>query len=97
MVYLAGWVVGVQLHPDSLVLMIHCQIIPRPWGLVSWLHPDHSDLAMTHPVIDASTVCRTMPVSAPSTVSGILSPQSLQQTLENAGMPVFLPEGLYLC
>ena len=34
-VSLAGWVVGVQLHPDSPVLLIHCQDlkkIPRPRG-----------------------------------------------------------------
>ena len=25
----AGWAVGVQLHPDSLVLMIHCQDLTK--------------------------------------------------------------------
>ena len=44
-VSLAGWAVGVQLHPDSPVLMIHCQdlkIIPRPRGLVSWFSIVHA-------------------------------------------------------
>ena len=47
-VSLVGWSVGVQLHPDSPVLMIHCQDlkkIPRPMGLVSWLQPDQPDPA----------------------------------------------------
>ena len=38
-VSLAGWMVGVQLHPDSPVLMIHCQNLKKincPWGLVLW-------------------------------------------------------------
>ena len=65
--------------------MIHCQ------DLVSWLQSDHPDLATTHPVISASTMCRSMLASAPSTVSGILLQQSLQRTPENARMPVFLP------
>ena len=45
-VSLAGWAVGVQLHPDSPVLLIHCQDlkkIPRPSGLVSWLQADAPD------------------------------------------------------
>ena len=63
MVSLAGWVLGVQLHQNSPVLMI-----------------------------GANMVCRTMPVSAPSTVSGILSQQSLQRTPDNARVPVFLLE-----
>ena len=42
-VSLAGWAVGVQLHPDSPILMIHFQDlkkIPHPRGLVSWLQSD---------------------------------------------------------
>ena len=34
--WLGPYLVGVQLHPDSLVLLIHCQdlkIIPRPRGV----------------------------------------------------------------
>ena len=83
---LAGWAVGVQLHPDSLVLMIHCQDlkkIPRPMGLVSWLQSDQLDPETTHTVIGDSTVCHSMPVSAPSTVSGILSQQSLHRIPES--------------
>ena len=108
-VSLAGWAVGVQLDPDSPVLMIHCQglkKIPRPRGLVSWLQSDQTDPATTHPVIGASTVCQSRPVSTPSTVSGILSqqslprsPESLPQTQESlprnlqAGVPVILQMG----
>ena len=42
-VSLAGWAVGVQLHPDSPVLMIHCQDlnkISHARGLVSWICTD---------------------------------------------------------
>ena len=94
-VSLAGWVVGVQFHPDLPVLMIHCQDlmeIPRPRGLVSWLQSDRPDPVATHPVLGASTVCQSTPGSAP-TVSGILSQQSLPQTLD-ADIPT---KGLYLC
>ena len=39
-VSLEGWAVGVQLHPDSPILIIHCQDlkkIPLTRGLVSWI------------------------------------------------------------
>ena len=51
-VLLAGWAVGVQLHPDSPVLMIHCQDlkkIPHPRGLVTWLQSDRPDQTSTQP------------------------------------------------
>ena len=88
-----GWAVGIQLHPDSRALMIHCQDlkkIPRPRGLVSWLQSDRPDPATTQPIVCASTVCQSMPGSAPSTVSGILSQQSLPQN-SDTGVPVILP------
>ena len=88
--------VGVQPHQIlRFLIMIHCQdLISRPRGLVSWLRLDQSDPPTTHPVLNRRQymVCRTMLVSAPSTVSGILSQPSLQQTPENVGVPVFLLE-----
>ena len=39
-VSLVGWAVGIQLQPDSPIIMVHCQDlkkIPRPSGLVSWI------------------------------------------------------------
>ena len=39
-VSIAGWAIGVQLKPDSPVLLVHCQDfknIPRPQKLVPWL------------------------------------------------------------
>ena len=39
-VSLAGWAVGIQLQPDSPVILVHCQDvkkIPCPSGLVSWI------------------------------------------------------------
>ena len=100
----AGWAVGVQLHPDSPVPMIHDKKIPRPRGLVSWLETDCPDSAAIHPVCSTSTVCRSTPGSAPSTVSGILSQRSLPHTPDtgeppdagehpDAGLPVLLAEG----
>ena len=81
-VFLAGWAVGVQLHPDSPVLMIHCQDlkkIPLPRGLVSRLRSDTPASSTTPPVLAASTVCHSKPGSAPSTVSDIRPQQSLLQ------------------
>ena len=64
--------VGVQLHPDSPILMIHCQDpkkIPRPRGLVSWIGLNSPASSPTHQVLGASTVCRTSQGSASPTVS----------------------------
>ena len=92
---LAGWAVGVQLHPDSPVLMIHCQDLtksPRPRGLVAWLQSDRLDPAITQLVLGSSMVCQSTPGSAPSTVSGILSERSLPQN-SDTGVTVLLPRG----
>ena len=61
-VSLAGWAVGVQLHPDSPVLMIHCQDLknPRLRGLVSWICTDSPASSPTPPVLGACTVCRSL-------------------------------------
>ena len=35
-----GWAVGIQKHPDSPVLLIHCQDVkkvPQPSGVMSWI------------------------------------------------------------
>ena len=40
LVSLAGWAVGIQLQPESPVILVHCQDvkkITRPSGLVSWI------------------------------------------------------------
>ena len=61
-VSLAGWAMGVQLHPDSLILLIHCQDlkkIPRQRGLVSWIDVHLPDSSPTPPVLGASTVCHS--------------------------------------
>ena len=58
----SGQAVGVQMHPDSPVLMVHCQDlkkIPRPRGLVSWINMNPPELLPTPAVLDASTVCRS--------------------------------------
>ena len=42
-VSLAGWAVGIQLQPDSPIILVHCQDlkkIPRPSGVVSWIDAD---------------------------------------------------------
>ena len=65
----SGWAVGVQLHPDSLILMIHCQDLKKIPVLV--------------------VMCRGC---NPSTVSGILSQQSLPQA-PDTGVTVLPPKG----
>ena len=94
-VSLAGWAVGVQLPPDSQILMIHCQDlkkIPHPRGLVSWLQSDQPDPSAARMVIDASMVCQSMPGSTSSTVSGMPSQQSLLQA-PDTGVTVLPPKG----
>ena len=55
MVSIASWAIGVQLQPDSLVLLVHCQdmkIIPRPRGLVSWLPSGQTNQPTDQPVFE---------------------------------------------
>ena len=57
-VSLAGWAVGIQLQPDSPIILVHCQDlkkIPRPSGVVSWI-----DAAPMLLVLGASMMGRTM-------------------------------------
>ena len=86
-VSLAGWAVGVQLHHDSPIHMIH-----GPRGLVLWLQSDRPDPATTQLVIGASMVGQSTPGSPPSTVSGILSQQSLPQAPDTV-VPALPPKG----
>ena len=61
-VSLAGWGLGIQLHPDSHIILIHCQDlkkIPRPSGLVSWIDAARPEGVPTIPVLGASTMGRT--------------------------------------
>ena len=63
--------ITVQLHPDSLVLLIHCQDLKKIQqlkGLVSWLPSDKSTSSAARPVLGASMVCRSPLGSASSTV-----------------------------
>ena len=61
-VSLAGWALGSQRHPDSPIILIHCQDlkkIPRPSGLMSWIEAPRPEGAPTIPVLGASTMART--------------------------------------
>ena len=61
-VSLAGWAVGIQLPPDSPIILVHCQDlkkIPRPSGLVSWNDVARPVGVPTLPVLGASTMSRT--------------------------------------
>ena len=56
---LAGWAVGIQLQPESPVILVHCQDvkkIPRPSGLVSWIDANRPEGLPTPPVLGASTM-----------------------------------------
>ena len=59
---LAGWAVGIQLQPDSPIIIVHCQYfkkIPRPSGLVSWIDVARPVGVPTLPVLGASTMGHT--------------------------------------
>ena len=61
-VSLAGWAVGIQLQPDSPIILVHCQDlkrIPRPSGLVSWIDAARLVGLPTPPVLGASTMGRS--------------------------------------
>ena len=58
-VSLAGWAVGIQLQPDSPVILVHCQDLKktlRPSGLVSWIGANRPRGLPTPPVLGASTM-----------------------------------------
>ena len=53
-VSLAGWALGIQRHPDSPIILVHCQDlkkIPRPSGLVSWMDAARPEGVPKIPVI----------------------------------------------
>ena len=73
-VSLAGWALGIQRHPDSPLILVHCQDlkkIPRPSGLVSWIEDPRLKGAPTIPELGASTMTRT---SQGSPSVGVLPP-----------------------
>ena len=60
-VSLAGWALGNQRHPDSPIILVHCQDlkkIPRPSGMVSWIEAPRPKGAPTVPVLGTSTMAR---------------------------------------
>ena len=59
---LIGWEVGIQKHPDSPVLFIHCQDVkkvPQLSGVMSWIKTPQPVGAPKIPVLGASTVAHT--------------------------------------
>ena len=63
-VSLACWAVGIQLHPDSPIILVHCQDlkkIPHPSGLVSWIDADRPEGMPMLPVLGASMMGRKVP------------------------------------
>ena len=61
-VSLASWALGIQLYPDSPIILVHCQDlkkIPRPSGLVSWIDTARPEGVPMIPVLGASTMGRT--------------------------------------
>ena len=65
-VLLAGWAAGVQLQPDSPIILVHCQDlkkIPHPNGLVSWIDVALPEGLPVPPILGASTVSRSTRIS----------------------------------
>ena len=61
-VSLAGWALGIQRHPVSPIILVHCKDlknIPWPNGLMSWIEAPRPEGAPTIPVLGASTMART--------------------------------------
>ena len=70
-VSLSGWALGIQRHPDSPIILVHCQDlkkIPRPSGLVSWTDAARPEGVPRIPVLGASTMGRTSQGSPPVAV-----------------------------
>ena len=62
MLSIVGWAVGIQKHPDSPILLIHCQDVkkvPQPSGMTSWITAPEPVGAPPVPVLGASTVAHT--------------------------------------
>ena len=61
-VALAGWALGIQRHPDSPIVLVHCQDlknVPQPSSVVSWLEAPRPTGAPAVPMLGASTMGRT--------------------------------------
>ena len=61
-VSIVGWAVCIQKHPDSPILLIHCQDVkkvPQPSGVRSWITTSQPVSAPLVPVLGASTVAHT--------------------------------------
>ena len=61
-VSIIGWAVGIQKHPDSPIILIHCQDVknvPQPSGMRSWITTPPPASAPTVHVLGASTVAHT--------------------------------------
>ena len=70
-VSLAGWAVGVQLQPDSLIILVHCQDlkkIPHPSGLVPWIDVALPESSPAPPILGPSMVCRSTRNSASTSI-----------------------------
>ena len=58
-VSLAGWALGIQRHPDSPIILLHCQDlkkIPWPSGLVSWTDAARPEGVPMIPALGACTM-----------------------------------------
>ena len=61
-VSLAGWALGIQRHPDSPIVLVHCQDmkkVPQPGGMMSWIEAPRPKNAPTVSVLGANTMART--------------------------------------
>ena len=61
-VSLAGWALGIQRHPDSPIVLVHCQDlkkVPQPSGVVSWLEAPRPTGAPAVQLLGASTMGHT--------------------------------------
>ena len=59
---LFSWAVGIQKHPDSAILLIHCQDVkkvPQLSGVMSWIRTPQPVGAPQIPVLGASIVAHT--------------------------------------
>ena len=73
---LVGWALGIQKHPDSPILLVHCQDlkkVPQPSGMMSWIRAPRPEGATTVPVLGASTVARTSQGSPSADVRVVLA------------------------
>ena len=88
LVSIVGWAVGIQKHPDSPILLIHCQDVkkvPQPSGVRSWITTPRPVSAPPVPVVSASTVAHT---SRGSPLVDVLPPDEgvVLADVDSAGM-----------